>query len=84
LIQAHIALAQTLLITVGDALTVKALVEIARQLNAGVRILAQVDSAEEAEMLRQGLHIEVWSPQQALADRMAAWALTPPEPAAHA
>jgi CPA2 family monovalent cation:H+ antiporter-2 len=83
LIQAHIARAQTLLITVGDALTVKALVEIARQLNAGVRILAQVDSAEEAELLRQGLHIEVWCPQQALADRMATWALAPPEPAAH-
>jgi len=78
LIQAHIARAQTLLITVGDPLTIKALVAVARELNSGVRILALVNSTEEASMLSRSLHIEVMSPQQAMAERMATWAASGP------
>jgi CPA2 family monovalent cation:H+ antiporter-2 len=78
LIQAHIARAQTLLITVGDPLTIKSLVAVARELNSGVRILALVNSTEEASMLSRSLHIEVMSPQQAMAERMATWAASGP------
>ncbi len=85
LIQAHIARAHTLLITVGDPLTVQALVEVARQLNAGVRILAVVAGTEDAVMLQQALQIEVMSPQQALVDRLANWAtFQAPAPPGHA
>jgi Trk K+ transport system NAD-binding subunit len=51
---------------------------VARELNSGVRILALVNSTEEASMLSRSLHIEVMSPQQAMAERMATWAASGP------
>jgi len=71
LIQAHIARASVLLITLTDTLKIRAMVDVARQLNAEIRILVHCASDEEAQMLRQELQVEVFTVEEALADGMA-------------
>ncbi|MGC4062743.1 MAG: cation:proton antiporter [Aquabacterium sp.] len=71
LIQAHIARAGVLLITLTDTLKIRAMVDVARQLNAEIRILVHCASDEEAELLRQELLVEVFTIDEALADGMA-------------
>ena len=70
LIQAHIARASALLITVPDSLLIHHLVGIARELNPEVRILVQGASEEEAALLHEQLGIEVNLPDQELARGM--------------
>ncbi|MCH8181269.1 MAG: cation:proton antiporter [Proteobacteria bacterium] len=86
LIQAHIAKAAVLLVTVPDSLLIRHLTGIARELNPEVRVLAHAPSDEEARLLRQELGIEVCQPEQALARGMGeqaiAW-LRPPGAAPH-
>ena len=70
LIQAHIARASALLITVPDSLLIRHLTGIARELNPEVRVLAHGATEDEAALLREQLGIEVRLPDQALADSM--------------
>lgn len=67
LIQAHIAKASALLINQADSLRTRQMVEVARQLNPGVRIVAIAACGEEALMLRQDLNIEVCLAEDAMA-----------------
>lgn len=67
LVQAHIARASALLITVPDSLLVRHLTGIARELNPEVRVLAHGATEEEAGLLREQLGIDVRLPDQALA-----------------
>jgi CPA2 family monovalent cation:H+ antiporter-2 len=70
LIQAHIAKAVALLINQTDSLRTRMMVEIARELNPEVRIVALCASEEEARLLKQELGIEVCLPEDALARQL--------------
>jgi CPA2 family monovalent cation:H+ antiporter-2 len=70
LIQAHIAKAVALLINQPDSLRTRTMVDIARELNPGVRIVALGGNEEEARLLKQELGIEVCLPDDALARQL--------------
>jgi monovalent cation:H+ antiporter-2, CPA2 family len=70
LIQAHIAKAVALLINQPDSLRTRQMVEIARELNPEVRIVALGGNDEEARLLKQELGIEVCLPDDALARQL--------------
>jgi len=52
LIQAHIARAAVLVITIPDTMSVRKMVEIARTLNPGIDVILRTHNKEEAELLR--------------------------------
>ncbi|MBH1987131.1 MAG: cation:proton antiporter [Burkholderiales bacterium] len=70
LIQAHIARASALLITVPDSLLIRHLIGIARELNPEVRILVHGATEDEAHLLREQLGVDVMLPEQELARSM--------------
>jgi len=70
LIQAHIARAAALIITIPDSLLIRQLVAMTRQLNATARILVHAASEEEAYLLRNDLSVEAFVLEQALAHGM--------------
>ncbi len=70
LIQAHIARAAVLTITMPDSLLTRAMVGTARELNPGVHIVAHAASDEEAQLLRGELHITALVPDTALAEQL--------------
>ncbi len=72
LIQAHIARAGVLVITLADSVLARQLVSTARQLNAGLRVLVHAPSEEEAILLRRELAVEAFVQDQELAKGMAA------------
>jgi monovalent cation:H+ antiporter-2, CPA2 family len=54
LIQAHIARAALLVITLRDALAVRRILDIARQINPGIAVVVSAGSRAEARLLREG------------------------------
>lgn len=83
LIQAHIARAAVLVITLPDSLRIRQMVDIARQLNAGIRVVVHGANEEEAELLRQDIQGEVFLKEQELARSMSHQVLSWLGPAAH-
>jgi CPA2 family monovalent cation:H+ antiporter-2 len=71
LVQAHVARASMLLITVPDILLVRSAVSIARTLNPGIRIVVQAESLEEARMIENEGLAEVLTGETELAKAMA-------------
>ncbi|MFN5048381.1 cation:proton antiporter [Roseateles sp.] len=71
LIQAHIARAALLLITAGDSLQARQMVETARQLNPELRVLLCARSEEEAALLREAGLGEVFLAEHSLAASLA-------------
>jgi CPA2 family monovalent cation:H+ antiporter-2 len=67
LIQAHIAKATALLINQPDSLRTRQMVEVARELNPGVHVVALAGSEEEADLLSQEMGIRTCLPEAALA-----------------
>ena len=68
LVQAHVADAAVLVVPGGDSTMIRPLLEVARQLNPELRIVALAESAQEAAWLREsGVDVVVQQPQ-ALAD----------------
>jgi CPA2 family monovalent cation:H+ antiporter-2 len=64
LIQAHVADAAVLVVPGGDSTTIRPLLEVARQLNPQLRIVALADSAQEAAwLLESGVDAVVEQPQ---------------------
>ena len=64
LIQAHVADAAVLVVPGGDSTTIRPLLDVARQLNPQLRIVALADSAQEAAWLREsGVDAVVEQPQ---------------------
>ena len=80
LIQAHIARAAALVITQTDSLRVRQLVEVARELNSGVRILVHAASEAEARLLHDDLQVEVFVRERTLAQAIAAELTRGPAP----
>jgi CPA2 family monovalent cation:H+ antiporter-2 len=70
LVQAHVARASLLVAAIPDALRVRGMVEIARALNPGIRVLARAHSDEEAEMLRRAGTDGVFMGEHELAQAM--------------
>ncbi|MGQ0598145.1 cation:proton antiporter domain-containing protein [Aquabacterium sp.] len=70
LIQAHIARAAALVITIPDSLLIRQLVDMTRELNASASILVHAASDEEAGLLRRDLGVETFVQEQALAQGM--------------
>jgi monovalent cation:H+ antiporter-2, CPA2 family len=75
LIQAHIARARLLVITGGDGLQARQMVETARALNPGIRVLLRAHSEGEAELLRQADLGEIFVAEQSLARHLSTQAL---------
>jgi CPA2 family monovalent cation:H+ antiporter-2 len=71
LIQAHIARAAVLVITLSDSLRTRQMVAIARELNPGIKVVAHGVNASEAALLREDTQGEVLEPDQVLADGLA-------------
>lgn len=71
LIQAHIARAALLLITAGDSLQARQMVETARQLNPALQVLLCARSEEEAALLREASLGEVFLAEHCLAASLA-------------
>ncbi|TAK93762.1 MAG: sodium:proton antiporter [Aquabacterium sp.] len=71
LIQAHIARAGALVITLPDSVLIHQLVDVARQLNVGIRILVYCASEDEAALLEKELEVDVFVLEQELAKGMA-------------
>lgn len=67
LIQAHIARAALLVISGGDSLQARQMVETAHQLNPSIRVLLRAYSEDEAALLRQAGLGEVFVAEQCLA-----------------
>lgn len=76
LIQAHIAKAAALVITLPDSLLIRQLVDITRQLNPAARIMVVSGNEDEARMLRLDLDVTVFSPEVELAYGMARHVMT--------
>lgn len=70
LVQAHIARASMLLITVPDILLVRSAVSIARTLNPGIRIVVHAESVQEARMIENEGLAEVLTGETELAKGM--------------
>jgi len=87
LIQAHIARASTLVICVPDGVLIRQLVDTARQLNSGVKVLVHGASLDDAQLLQQELQIDVLVDEQELAKGMArhvlAWHQSKPAASGH-
>ncbi|MES2090501.1 MAG: cation:proton antiporter [Pseudomonadota bacterium] len=66
LIQAHIARAAVLVITLPDSLRIRQIVATARSLNAGVRVVVCSANEEEARLLREDIDAEVFVQEQEL------------------
>ncbi|HEX2012322.1 MAG TPA: YbaL family putative K(+) efflux transporter [Roseateles sp.] len=75
LIQAHVARAALLVISGGDSLQARQMVETARQLNPAVRVLLRAHSEDEARLLREALLGEVFLAEQCLARALSQRAL---------
>jgi CPA2 family monovalent cation:H+ antiporter-2 len=75
LIQAHIARAALLVIAGGDSLQARQMVETARQLNPGLRVLLRAHNEEEARLLREAALGEVFVAEACLAQALAQRAL---------
>ncbi len=71
LIQAHIARASALVITLADSLRAHQMVSIARELNPEIRIVVHAANEEEARLLRENLQVEAFEPEQELSRSMA-------------
>jgi CPA2 family monovalent cation:H+ antiporter-2 len=71
LVQAHIALAAMLVVTVPDSLNVRNMVEISRTLNPGIAIALCTHNAEEAALLKKEAHCTVFLGHEELARGMA-------------
>ena len=71
LVQAHIALAAMLVVTVPDSLNVRNMVEISRTLNPGIAIALCTHNAEEATLLKEEAHCTVFLGHEELARGMA-------------
>ena len=70
LVQAHVADAAVLVVPGADSTTMRPVLEMARQLNPELRIVALADSAQEASWLQDsGVHVVVQQPQ-ALAEAL--------------
>jgi CPA2 family monovalent cation:H+ antiporter-2 len=82
LIQAHIARAAVLIVTGGDGLLARRMVETARQLNPGIRVLLRARSEDEARLLREGQFGEVFVAEQSLAEHLTRRVLEATKPAA--
>jgi len=70
LIQAHIARAALLVVSGGDSLQARQMVETARQLNPGIRVLLRAYSEDEAALLRAAHLGEVFVAEQCLAQHL--------------
>lgn len=77
LVQAHVAHAALLIVAGGDSLQARRMVETARTLNPGIRVLLRAASEDEAALLRQDGLGEVFVPEQSLAAQISATALAP-------
>ena len=75
LIQAHIARAALLVVSGGDSLQARRMVETARTLNPGIRVLLRAYSEDEARLLREAGLGEVFVAEQALAEQLSRRAL---------
>jgi len=75
LIQAHIARAAVLVITLHDSLRVKQAVDIARTLNAHLHVLVCAANEDEARLLRRDLGLTVFLQEQELVRGMSAQVL---------
>jgi len=73
LVQAHVARARVLVITVPDAFLARKMIEIARALNPGIVLMVRVQGDDEAKLL-QAAHQEAFvsTAEEALADTMVA------------
>jgi CPA2 family monovalent cation:H+ antiporter-2 len=71
LVQAHIARAGMLIIAMTKTLQARRMVEIARMLNPGVKVIVRGHNKEEAEMLRRDGIATVFTAEQELAGGMA-------------
>lgn len=72
LIQAHIARAAMLVVTGGDSLQARRMVETARALNPQIRVLLRAESETEAALLRESGVGDVFVAERSLADELAA------------
>lgn len=81
LIQAHIARAAVLVITLHDSLRVRQAVDIARTLNARVHVLVCAANEDEARLLHRDLELTVFLQEQELVRGMSAQVLTLLKPA---
>ena len=70
LVQAHIARAALLVVTGGDSVQARQMVETARELNPAIRVLLRAGSEDEARMLREGNLGEVFVAEQSLAQHL--------------
>jgi CPA2 family monovalent cation:H+ antiporter-2 len=75
LIQAHIARAAMLVVATPDTVRVRAMIEIARALNPGIRIVLRSHSDGEAELLRRENAGKVFVGEQELAASMSRYVL---------
>jgi CPA2 family monovalent cation:H+ antiporter-2 len=71
LVQAHIARAAMLVVTVPDSVNVRKMVEISRTLNPGVQITLCTHNTEEAALLQAEAQCTVFLAEQTLATGMA-------------
>ena len=87
LVQAHVARAALLVIAVADSVDVRQMVETARTLNPGIALVLRAHNDEEAELLRQEFHSEVFVGEHELARGMTQYILghshTPHTPTHH-
>ena len=72
LIQAHVTRAAMLVIAIPDTVNVRNMVEIARTLNPGIRVVLRTHNEEEAELLRKESLGEVFIGEHELARGMSA------------
>ena len=77
LVQAHIAQAQWLVIAIPDLVGVRAMVETARMLNPGVRVLVRCHNEDEAVLLAREPGVQVMLSERALAQAMVQQVLQP-------
>jgi CPA2 family monovalent cation:H+ antiporter-2 len=70
MVQTHIARARLLVIAAPDALRVRRMLEIARQLNPMVEAIVRTHTDEEAELLRGATGVTVFMGEQELASSM--------------
>ncbi|MEY4763598.1 MAG: hypothetical protein RI907_271 [Pseudomonadota bacterium] len=66
LIQAHVARARWVIVTLADPLVVQHVVSVVRELQAPAHIVACAPSQEEAQAWRRDWQIDTWSAQEAL------------------
>ena len=72
LIQAHVARAALLLVTGGDSLQSRRMVETARALNPSIRVMLRAANEDEARLLREAALGEVYVAEQSLAEQLSA------------